>query len=432
MHKGYEKSKKLFAEAKEYIPGGVNSPVRAFKSVGGDPVFITRGEGSKIYDVDGNEYIDYVQSWGPLILGHRHPKVMAALADCLEIGTSFGAPTELEIKMAQMVTKAVPSMELVRMVNSGTEATMSALRLARGFTKRDKIVKFEGCYHGHADFLLIKAGSGALTMGVPDSLGVPQSVAGNTIVAPYNNIDALRKIFQEQGENIAAVIIEPVVGNMGCVPPKEGFLQDLRSLTAEYGTLLIFDEVMTGFRVGYGGAQGRYGITPDLTTLGKVIGGGLPVGAFGGRRDIMECVAPLGPVYQAGTLSGNPLAMTAGMTNLEILSAPGVYEELESKSAMLAEGLAQAAEEAGVSCWFNRVGAMFSCFFTSEPVVDYASATTSDTKKFTAWFWKMLEQGSYFAPSQYEAGFMSLAHSEEDINRTIEAARIAYQTAAQV
>lgn len=432
MHKGYEKSKKFFAEAKEYIPGGVNSPVRAFKSVGGDPVFITRGEGSKIYDVDGNEYIDYVQSWGPLILGHRHPKVMAALADCLEIGTSFGAPTELEIKMAQMVTKAVPSMELVRMVNSGTEATMSALRLARGFTKRDKIVKFEGCYHGHADFLLIKAGSGALTMGVPDSLGVPQSVAGNTIVAPYNNIDALRKIFQEQGENIAAVIIEPVVGNMGCVPPKEGFLQDLRSLTAEYGTLLIFDEVMTGFRVGYGGAQGRYGITPDLTTLGKVIGGGLPVGAFGGRRDIMECVAPLGPVYQAGTLSGNPLAMTAGMTNLEILSAPGVYEELESKSAMLAEGLAQAAEEAGVSCWFNRVGAMFSCFFTSEPVVDYASATTSDTKKFTAWFWKMLEQGSYFAPSQYEAGFMSLAHSEEDINRTIEAARIAYQTAAQV
>lgn len=431
MHKGYEKSKKLFAEAKEYIPGGVNSPVRAFKSVGGDPVFITRGEGSKIYDVDGNEYIDYVQSWGPLILGHRHPKVMAALADCLEIGTSFGAPTELEIKMAQMVTKAVPSMELVRMVNSGTEATMSALRLARGFTKRDKIVKFEGCYHGHADFLLIKAGSGALTMGVPDSLGVPQSVAGNTIVAPYNNIDALRKIFQEQGENIAAVIIEPVVGNMGCVPPKEGFLQDLRSLTAEYGTLLIFDEVMTGFRVGYGGAQGRYGITPDLTTLGKVIGGGLPVGAFGGRRDIMECVAPLGPVYQAGTLSGNPLAMTAGMTNLEILSAPGVYEELESKSAMLADGLAQAAEEAGVSCWFNRVGAMFSCFFTSVPVVDYASATTSDTKKFTAWFWKMLEQGSYFAPSQYEAGFMSLAHSEEDINRTIEAARIAYQTAAQ-
>ncbi|MEN3004748.1 glutamate-1-semialdehyde 2,1-aminomutase [Dehalobacterium formicoaceticum] len=432
MHKGYEKSKKFFAEAKEYIPGGVNSPVRAFKSVGGDPVFITRGEGSKIYDVDGNEYIDYVQSWGPLILGHRHPKVMAALADCLEIGTSFGAPTELEIKMAQMVTKAVPSMELVRMVNSGTEATMSALRLARGFTKRDKIVKFEGCYHGHADFLLIKAGSGALTMGVPDSLGVPQSVAGNTIVAPYNDIDALRKIFQEQGENIAAVIIEPVVGNMGCVPPKEGFLQDLRSLTAEYGTLLIFDEVMTGFRVGYGGAQGRYGITPDLTTLGKVIGGGLPVGAFGGRRDIMECVAPLGPVYQAGTLSGNPLAMTAGMTNLEILSAPGVYEELESKSAMLADGLAQAAEEAGVSCWFNRVGAMFSCFFTSEPVVDYASATTSDTKKFTAWFWKMLEQGSYFAPSQYEAGFMSLAHSEEDINRTIEAARIAYQTAAQV
>jgi glutamate-1-semialdehyde 2,1-aminomutase len=432
MHKGYEKSKALFQEAREYIPGGVNSPVRAFRSVGGDPVFISRGEGSKIYDVDGNEYIDYVQSWGPLILGHRHPQVVAALQECLSMGTSFGAPTELETKMAKLVTQAMPSIEMVRMVNSGTEATMSALRLARGYTKRDLIVKFEGCYHGHADHLLIKAGSGALTMGIPDSPGVPVSVAGNTIVAPYNDIDALRKIFQERGENIAAVIIEPVVGNMGCVPPLPGYLQDLRRLTAEYGTLLIFDEVMTGFRVSYGGAQGYYGIDPDLTTLGKVIGGGLPVGAYGGKRKIMEMVAPAGPVYQAGTLSGNPLAMTAGIVNLEILSRPGVYEELERKSAKLADGMKEAAEEAGVKCRFNRVGAMFSGFFTDVPVVDYASATTSDTKKYAAWFKKMLDLGSYFAPSQFEAGFMSVVHSDEDIEKTIAAARIAYREAAKV
>ncbi|HHT64194.1 MAG TPA: glutamate-1-semialdehyde 2,1-aminomutase [Clostridia bacterium] len=428
-HKGYEKSKELFKDAKEYIPGGVNSPVRAFRSVGGDPVFITRGEGSKVYDVDGNEYIDYVSSYGPLILGHRYPQVVEALQECLNYGTSFGAPTELEIKMAKLVTKAMPSIEMVRMVNSGTEATMSALRVARGYTKRDLIVKFEGCYHGHADHLLIKAGSGALTMGVPDSPGVPKSVAQNTLIAPFNDIEALKKIFTEQGENIAAVIIEPVVGNMGCVPPKPGYLKELRKLTAEYGTLLIFDEVMTGFRVSYGGAQGYYDIDPDLTTLGKIIGGGLPVGAYGGKRKIMETVAPAGPVYQAGTLSGNPLAMTAGIVNLEILSKPGVYEELERKSAKLAAGMKQAAEDAGVKCYFNRVGAMFTGFFTDVPVVDFASATTSDTKKFAVWFRKMLELGIYFAPSQFEAGFMSLVHSDEDIEKTIEAARIAYKAA---
>ncbi|MDD4753909.1 MAG: glutamate-1-semialdehyde 2,1-aminomutase, partial [Desulfitobacteriaceae bacterium] len=335
MHKGYERSRKLFEEAVKYIPGGVNSPVRAFKSVGGDPVFITRGEGSKVYDVDGNEYIDYVQSWGPLILGHRHPKVIEALQECLEIGTSFGAPTELETKMAKLVTSAISSIDMVRMVNSGTEATMSAIRLARGYTKRDYLVKFEGCYHGHADYLLIKAGSGALTMGVPDSPGVPESTAANTIIAPYNDIDALRKIFTEKGKNIAAVIIEPVVGNMGCVPPLPGFLQDVEKLTKEYGSLLICDEVMTGFRVAYQGAQGYYGIDPDITTLGKIIGGGLPVGAYGGKKEIMEYVAPVGPVYQAGTLSGNPLAMTAGIVNLEILGQPGVYEELERKAQKL-------------------------------------------------------------------------------------------------
>lgn len=431
MHKGYSKSQELFGEARELIPGGVNSPVRAYRSVGGDPVFISRGEGSKIYDVDGNEYIDYVQSYGPLILGHRHPKVMEALRECLDIGTSFGAPTALENKMAKLITKALPSVEMVRMVNSGTEATMSALRLARGYTKRDKILKFEGCYHGHADFLLIKAGSGALTLGVPDSPGVPASVAGNTIVAPYNDIDALRKIFAEQGEQIAAVIIEPVVGNMGCVPPQPGFLQDVRSLTAEYGTLLVFDEVMTGFRVSYHGAQGYYGIDPDLTTLGKIIGGGLPVGAYGGKRKIMEMVAPAGPVYQAGTLSGNPLAMTAGIVNLEILSHPGVYEELERKSAKLGDGMQKAAGDAGVKCSFNRVGAMFTGFFTDVPVVDFATATTSDTKKFAVWFRKMLDLGVYFAPSQFEAGFMSFVHTDEDIEKTIDAARIAYQAVAR-
>jgi len=427
MHKGFARSKELYAEAVRYIPGGVNSPVRAFKSVGGDPVYIERGEGSKIYDVDGNEYIDYVQSWGPMILGHRHPKVIEALQECLRKGTSFGTPTELETKMARLVVDAVPSVEMVRMVNSGTEATMSALRLARGYTKRDYIVKFEGCYHGHADYLLIKAGSGALTMGVPDSPGVPASVAKNTLIAPFNDIEALRKIFAEKGEEIAAIIIEPVVGNMGCVPPRPGFLQDVLKLTREYGALFICDEVMTGFRVAYGGAQAYYDIDPDLTTLGKIIGGGLPVGAYGGKKKIMEMVAPAGPVYQAGTLSGNPLAMTAGIVNLEILSRPGVYEELERKSAKLSEGLQKAAEAAGLECWFNRVSAMFSCFFTNVPVVDFKTAVTSDTRKYAVWFRKMLEQGIYFAPAQFEAGFMSLAHTDEDIDKTIQAAYEAFK-----
>lgn len=427
MHNGYEKSKQFFAEAQKYIPGGVNSPVRAFKSVGTDPVFIQRGNGSKVYDVDGNEYIDYVQSYGPLILGHRHPEVMEALLACLEEGTSYGAPTERETELAKLVTAAIPSIEMVRMVNSGTEATMSALRVARGYTKRDCIVKFEGCYHGHADFLLIKAGSGALTLGVPNSPGVPAAVAVNTITAPYNDPETLAEIFRQKGEEIAAVIIEPVAGNMGCVPPQPGFLQEVRRLTKEYGALFICDEVMTGFRVGYHGAQGYYGVDPDLTCLGKIIGGGLPVGAYGGKREIMEMVAPAGPVYQAGTLSGNPLAMSAGIANLKFLRRPGLYEELERKSARIEEGMRKAAADAGVACCFNRVGAMFTGFLTNENVVDLKTATTSDSKKYAVWFKKMLEMGCYFAPSQFETAFMSMVHSDEDIDRTTAAAYEAFK-----
>nr|WP_305790403.1 glutamate-1-semialdehyde 2,1-aminomutase [Calderihabitans maritimus] len=431
MFKGLEKSAALFEEAQKYIPGGVNSPVRAFKAVGMNPPFIVRGEGSKLYDADGNEYVDYVGSWGPLILGHRHPKVIEALQQCLEIGTSFGAPTEMETEMARLVIEAVPSIEVVRMVNSGTEATMSALRLARGYTGRNKIVKFEGCYHGHADHLLIKAGSGALTLGVPTSPGVPASIAGNTIVARYNDLEGLKEIFAAEGEDIAAVILEPVAGNMGCVPPQPGFLEGLRELTREYGALLIFDEVMTGFRVAYGGAQERYNIDPDLTCLGKIIGGGLPVGAYGGKREIMEHVAPAGPVYQAGTLSGNPLAMSAGIATLKVLKEPGVYEELERKSAKLAAGMKEAAEQAGAVATFNRVGAMFSAFFTDQPVIDFETASSSDTEKFAVFFREMLKQGIYLAPSQFEAGFMSLAHTDEDIEKTIEASYKAFKAAAQ-
>ncbi|HWJ03199.1 MAG TPA: glutamate-1-semialdehyde 2,1-aminomutase [Verrucomicrobiae bacterium] len=432
MHKGFDKSVELFKEAQEYIPGGVNSPVRAFKSVGLNPVFVDRGQGSKLYDVDGNEYIDYVGSWGPLILGHRHPEIIAALHDYLEKGTSYGAPTELETVMAKMVIDAVPSLEMVRFVNSGTEATMSALRLARGFTKRNKIVKFEGCYHGHADSLLIKAGSGALTLGVPTSPGVPANIAGNTITAPYNDLETLRKLFELEGEDIAAVIIEPVAGNMGCVPPEPGYLEGLRALTKEFGALLIFDEVMTGFRVAFGGAQSLFNIDPDLTCLGKVIGGGLPVGAYGGKRHIMEHISPAGPIYQAGTLSGNPLAMTAGIANLQVLSRPGAYEALEQKSAKLVAGMGQAAEEAGLKVSTNRVGAMFTTFFTPEKVIDYTTATTADTQKFALFFRTMLEQGVYLAPSQFEAAFMSLAHSDEDIQKTIEASRIAFKAVAKL
>lgn len=417
----------LFQEAQKYIPGGVNSPVRAYKSVGLNPPFIAKGEGSKIYDVDGNCYIDYVGSWGPLILGHRHPKIVKALNQCLEIGTSFGAPTEIETELAKLLVESLPSVEMVRMVNSGTEATMSALRLARAYTKRDKIIKFEGCYHGHADHLLIKAGSGALTMGVPTSPGVPASIGANTIVAPYNDLETLEQIFQQEGENIAAVILEPIAGNMGCVPPVDGFLSGLRKLTKEYGALLIFDEVMTGFRVAFGGAQNLYNIEPDLTTLGKIIGGGLPVGAYGGKREIMQMVAPQGPVYQAGTLSGNPLAMTAGLTTLQILKEPGVYEELEKKSKRLEEGLVTAAQQAGVTTTLNRVGSMFTTFFTDQPVTDLTTATTSDTQVFAKFFKSMLEQGIYLAPSQFEAAFVSLAHTDEDIDRTVDAANKAFQ-----
>lgn len=424
----WPRSAAAFAEAVKLMPGGVNSPVRAFKSVGLTPPFIQRGEGAYLYDIDGHKYIDYVSSWGPLILGHRHPEVIDALEKTLrEMGTSFGAPTELENELAREITAAMPAVEMVRLVNSGTEATMSALRLARGYTGREKVVKFAGCYHGHADYFLIQAGSGALTFGVPNSPGVPATVAANTIVAPYNDLAAVEDIFQKAGEEIAAVIVEPVAGNMGCVPPLPGFLAGLRTITKEYGSLLIFDEVMTGFRVAFGGAQDLYGIRPDLTCLGKIIGGGLPVGAYGGRREIMERVAPSGPIYQAGTLSGNPLAVSAGLATLKVLKKPGTYERLESLSARLEKGLKEAAAEAGVPATFNRVGAMFTTFFNPGPVTDYATATASDTRAFAAFFRAMLRQGIYLAPSQFEAAFMSLAHREADIDCTIAAAREAFK-----
>jgi len=414
------KSKSLYQESVKHMPGGVNSPVRAYKAVGGNPIFIERGNGSKIYDVDGNEYIDYVCSWGPLILGHAHPEVVKALNNQLSNGTSFGAPTEMELEMANIITEAFPSIDMVRMVNSGTEATMSAIRLARGYTGRSKIVKFEGCYHGHGDSFLIKAGSGALTLGVPTSPGVPKEIAQLTITARYNDLENLRQIFTTEGENIAAVIIEPVAGNMGVVPPKNGFLEGLRKITREYDSLLIFDEVITGFRVAFGGAQEIFNILPDLTCLGKIIGGGLPVGAYGGKREIMEKMAPTGPIYQAGTLSGNPLAMVAGITTLKILQKQNVYKELEEKSAKLALGLSDAAKNAGIKASFNRIGSMLSFFFTEKEVFDYETASTSDTKKYGWFFRKMLEHGIYLAPSQFETTFVSIAHTDEDIDKTIE------------
>lgn len=421
------KSREFFVDAQKYIPGGVNSPVRAFRSVGTEPVFIERGEGAYLFDVDGNKYIDYVQSWGPLILGHRHPEVETAIKNMLEVGTSFGAPTAIETEMAKTIIDMVPSVEMVRMVNSGTEATMSALRLARAYTGKNKIVKFEGCYHGHADALLIKAGSGALTLGVPSSPGVPENIAGNTITAQYNDLEGLEEIFVQNGEDIAAIIIEPVPGNMGCIPPQPGFLEGVRALTKRYSIILIFDEVMSGFRVAAGGAQERFNIDPDLTCLGKVIGGGLPVGAYGGKKEIMSLVAPLGPMYQAGTLSGNPLAMAAGLTTLRLLQKPGTYKKLEEYSILLADGLKEAAKQAGVEVSFTRVGAMLSVFFTNVDVVDYKSATTSDTAKFATYFKSMLDQGVYLAPSQFEASFMSLAHTAEDIEKTIEASFKAFK-----
>ncbi len=417
-----EKSYQLYKIASEFIPGGVNSPVRAFRAVGGNPVFIDRARGSKIYDVDGNIYIDYVLSWGPLILGHAYPKVVDALKKAVEKGTSYGAPTSLEIELAQLVLKAYPSMDKVRMVNSGTEATMSAIRVARGFTGRDKIIKFEGCYHGHADGLLVKAGSGATTFGVPDSPGVPKSYAKNTITLPFNDTASLKTTITNQWKSIACVIIEPVVGNIGCVLPRPGFLETLRKLTERHNIVLIFDEVMTGFRVAYGGAQAFYGIKPDMTCLGKVIGGGLPVGAYGGRKEIMSMVSPEGPVYQAGTLSGNPLAMTAGITTLKILSKNGVYETLDQKASLLEKGLLEASRKAGIKTRFYRAGTMFCSYFTDTDVVNYRTAKTADTGRFSRFFTAMLARGIYIAPSQFEAGFLSLAHTEKDIEQTVRAA----------
>jgi glutamate-1-semialdehyde 2,1-aminomutase len=421
-------SEELFARAVELMPGGVNSPVRAFRGVGGTPRFIASAQGATLTDVDGRTYIDYVGSWGPMILGHADAEVIAALHEALGRGTSYGAPTGLEIEMAEEIIAAVPSIEMVRMVNSGTEATMSALRLARGVTGRSKIVKFEGCYHGHGDSLLVKAGSGVATLGLPDSPGVPASVAQHTITAPFNDTEALARVFDEHGADIAAVIIEPVVGNMGCVPPREGYLQSIRELTRRHGALFIFDEVMTGFRLARGGAQELYGVTPDITTLGKIIGGGLPVGAYGASREIMNMVAPAGPVYQAGTLSGNPLAMTAGLATLRRLRDRSVYEGLERAGRRLCEGMAGAAREAGVKTITNRVGSMFTTFFTEEPVTDWASASKSDRERFGKFFHAMLAEGVYLAPSQFEAGFIGTAHSDELIDRTVEAARKAFRT----
>ena len=420
-------SNSLFEKAVNLMPGGVNSPVRAFKPVGGKPLFIKSASGSKITDVAGKSYIDYVGSWGPMIVGHANPRVLDAVIAAAKDGTSFGAPTEREIVLAEMVIDAVPSIEMVRMVNSGTEATMSAIRLARGFTGRDLIIKFEGCYHGHADYLLVKAGSGVETLGLPDSPGVPADFAKNTLTAPFNNLGAVEKIFDAHGKNIACVILEPIVGNMGVLPPKDGFLEGLRDVCDKHSALLIFDEVMTGFRVAYGGAQERYGVMPDLTTLGKIIGGGLPVGAYGGKKEIMSQIAPAGPVYQAGTLSGNPLAMAAGIATLSILREPGAYDKLEEKSKRLAAGIFAAAMDAGLKSSATRVGAMFSFFFTEGEVYDYDTAKTCDTDMFAKYFQSMLANGVYLAPSQFEAGFMSLAHSDEDIDKTIKAAAASFK-----
>jgi len=417
------RSRAAFERAKQVMPGGVNSPVRAFRSVNQTPFYVDRAKGSHIYDIDGNEYIDYIGSWGPLILGHAHPEVLAAIRETAEKGTSFGAPTELETEMASLVCERMPSVEMVRMVNSGTEATMSAIRLARGFTNRMKIIKFEGSYHGASDSLLIKAGSGVATLGLPDSPGVPKSIAEHTITVPYNDVESLRLAFERYGEEIAAVILEPIAGNMGVVPPLPGFLEFARDITKQYGALLIFDEVMTGFRVHLNSAQGLFGITPDLTCMGKVIGGGLPVGAYGGRRDIMEHIAPSGTVYQAGTLSGNPLAMAAGITTLRLLGKPGVYEELERKGARLEEGLAVNAREAGIPCTINRVGSMVCPFYTDQKVINYETAKTSDLQRFSRVFGRLLDRGVSIAPSQFEGMFVSLAHSDDDIERTIEAHR---------
>jgi len=417
------KSAAAFKESQKYIPGGVNSPVRAFNAVGGTPRFIQSGKGAKLTDIDGNVYTDYVCSWGPLILGHAHPAVVSAVEAALHGGSSFGAPTERETELAKRIVGAVPSIEKVRLVNSGTEAAMSAIRLARGYTGRDRIIKFEGCYHGHADGLLAAAGSGAMTLGVPTSPGVPDDYARNTIVLPFNDLDKVREICDATGPEIAALVVEPIAGNMGVVPAGEGFLAGLREITAKHGIVLIFDEVITGFRVGLGGAQARFGVTPDMSLLGKIIGGGLPVGAYGGKAEIMAHISSEGPVYQAGTLSGNPLAAAAGIAMLDELSRPGVYDELDRLGAKLAEGLEAAARDAGIPTFHTRVGSMMCMFFTDAPVTNYATATRSDTERYAAFFRGMLDRGSYFAPAQYEAAFVSTAHTEEDLEATIRAAK---------
>lgn len=419
----------LFQKAQQHIPGGVNSPVRAFNGVGGDPVFFRQGKGAWLTDAEGKQYVDYIGSWGPMIVGHAHPEVLQAVTQAVEHGLGFGAPTEIETDMADLVCSLVPSMDLVRMVSSGTEATMSAIRLARGYTGRDKIVKFEGCYHGHADSLLVKAGSGALTLGVPSSAGVPESLAQHTLTLRFNDLDSVEACFKDVGNDIACIIVEPVAGNMNCIPPEPGFLEGLRKICDQYGTVLIFDEVMTGFRVALGGAQAYYDVTPDLTTFGKVIGGGLPVGAFGGKREVMEHIAPLGPVYQAGTLSGNPIAMAAGLATLKQIQAPEFHKQLTQATQTLVKGLQQAADDAGIAMTTNQVGGMFGLFFTDERKVSYyEQVVASDQERFKQFFHAMLDRGVYLAPSAFEAGFVSAAHGDAEIEFTLDAAREAFKT----
>ncbi len=420
--KGRTRSEAAFEEARQVLPGGVNSPVRAFRSVGGNPVFIERAKGAHVWDIDGNRYVDYVGTWGPAILGHTHPQVIKRIQDVAESGTSFGAPTLIETELARLVIELVPSIEKVRFVNSGTEAVMSAIRLARAYTGRTKIIKFEGCYHGHSDYLLVKAGSGAATHGIPDSAGVPASTASETLTAGFNNLESVRKLLETNPKQIAGILIEPVAGNMGCIPPEPGFLEGLRKLADESGACLIFDEVMTGFRVALGGAQERYGVTPDITCLGKIIGGGLPVGAYGGKKEIMACVAPEGPMYQAGTLSGNPLAMAAGLETLTLLKQPGVYEQLEKMTALLGAGLAEICRSKNIPHVITQVGSMTTLFFTEGPVKHYDDVCKFDRERFNRFFWGMLDNGVYLAPSQFETGFVSLAHTEDDIRQTLQAA----------